>query len=329
MKFGDGDEALLAEHRAHGWWANHGKHVREELEGGYLWCCRGGARGSVALDNMALAAPGDVVFSFAEGRIGAIGVVSERQRTAPAPGARAAPARRAPSGWLLPVRFAVLGQPLTPGEHMDRLGPVLPAKHAPLRAAGARSPGPYLAEVPPRMAAVLEELLGGQLQRIEEAIGIETDGQLADAAVEEWIWRRTDLALRDKRQLIAARRGQGVFRQNVEGIEKLCRVTGIPDRRHLRASHIKPWKLSDDRERLDGSNGLLLSPHIEHLFERGHISFADDGQLLVSKHLNPTVAKAWGLDKPRPPRPFRAEQRAYLEFHRRAVFEKVTSGRRT
>jgi len=129
--------------------------------------------------------------------------------------------------------------------------------------------------------------------------------------------------------IVARDRGQGVFRQNVEGIEKLCRVTGIPDRRHLRASHIKPWKLSDDRERLDGSNGLLLSPHLEHLFERGHISFADDGQLLVSKHLNPTVAKAWGLDKPRPPRPFRAEQRAYLEFHRRQVFEKVTSGRRT
>ncbi|HET9328897.1 MAG TPA: HNH endonuclease [Steroidobacteraceae bacterium] len=329
MRSGNRDEAPPAAQRARCWGANHGKDFRPEIEGGYLWCAKGGGRGSVVLDNMARAAPGEVVFSFAEGRVGAVGLVSERQRAAPAPGARPAPARRAPGGWLLPVRFAVLGQPLVPGEHMDRLGPVLPAKHAPLRAAGARSPAPYLAEVPARMAAVLEELLGGQLRRIEEAIAIETDGQLGDAAVEEQIWRRSDLALRDKRQLIAARRGQGVFRLNVEGIEKLCRVTGVPDRRHLRASHIKPWKLSDDRERLDGSNGLLLSPHIEHLFERGHISFADDGRLLVSKHLNPTVAKAWGLDQARPPRPFRAEQRAYLEFHRRQVFERVTSGRRT
>ena len=330
MRSGNGDEARVAEQPVRAWWVNHGKDFLPEIEGGYLWCAKRGATG-VALDNMARAAPGEVVFSFAEGRIGAIGVVSERQRTAPAPGARGAPARarRVSAGWLLPVRFVGLSQPLTPGEHMDRLGPVLPAKHAPLRPAGARSPAPYLAEVPARMAAVLEELLGGQLQKIEDAIAIETDGQVGDAAVEEQIWRRPDLALRDKRQLISARRGQGVFRQNVEGIEKLCRVTGVPDRRHLRASHIKPWKLSDDRERLDGSNGLLLSPHIEHLFERGHISFADDGQLLISKHLNPTVAKAWGLDQTRPPRPFRAEQRAYLEFHRRQVFEKVTSGRRT
>src|SRR5262249_34272624 len=207
-----------------------------------------------ALEGAGGAARGDLVFSFAAQRIGAIGVVSERQRAAPAPGA-ATRTRRAASGWLLPVRFETLAQPLAPAEHMEQLRPLLPAKHAPLRQhTAARGAGPYLTEVPPRMAALLEELLGGQLQRIEEAIAIETDGQLADAAVEEQIWRRTDLALRDKRQLLSARRGQGLFRQNVEGLEKLCRVTGVPDRRHLRASHIKPWKLSDDREKLDGGN---------------------------------------------------------------------------
>ena len=94
MSSGNWDEALLAGHGGRCWWANHGKDFRPEIEGGYLWCAKGGGKGSVALDNMARAAPGEVVFSFAEGRIGAIGVVSERQRAAPAPG-----------GWLLPVRF--------------------------------------------------------------------------------------------------------------------------------------------------------------------------------------------------------------------------------
>ena len=297
MKSGNADEEPLAGQRARCWWANHGKDFRPEIEGGYLWCAKGG-RGSVVLDNMARAAPGEVVFSFAEGRVGAVGVVSERQRAAPAPGARPTSARRAPGGWLLPVRFAVLGQPLVPGEHMERLGPVLPAKHAPLRAAGARSPGPYLAEVPPRMAAVLEELLGGQLQRIEEAIAIETDGQLADAAVEEQIWRRGDLALRDKRQLIAARRGQGVFRLNVESIEKLCRVTGVPDRRHLRASHIKPCTdCASDAERLDVYNDLLLAPHLDAAFDRGFITVSDDGVVIVPSELDDDECRVLGLDE--------------------------------
>lgn len=329
MRSAAGNESLAAQlgHPPQYWWANHGKDFLDELEGGYLWCAKrsGKSAAAAAGDNMARAIPGDVVFSFAQERIGALGVVTERARTASAPDARRA---KSAAGWLLPVRFETLAQPLTPAAHLSKLGAVLPAKHAPLRVGAGRAAAPYLAAVPPRMAAVLHDLLAGQLQSIEEAVAIETDGRLADAAVEEQIWRRSDVALRDKRQLVSARFGQGLFRQNLERIEKLCRVTGVPDRRHLRASHIKPWRLADDREKLDGCNGLLLSPHVEHLFNRGHISFTDDGDMLLSKHLNPTVAKAWGLDRARVARPFRPEQRAYLEFHRRYVFEKLSSGRR-
>jgi hypothetical protein len=66
----------------------------------------------------------------------------------------------------------------------------------------------------------------------------------------------------EKSQSILARRGQGWFRGRLEKIESCCRLTGVRDRAHLRASHIKPWKDSTDRERLDGNNGLLLAPHI-------------------------------------------------------------------
>lgn len=314
------------------WWANHRARFREELDGGYLWSAKREPKGAghAGTDNLAEALPGDVVFSFAEGKVGAIGVVTDRVRSAH-PGAAAGAPQRASmrAGWLLPVRFEMLATPLVPRHHMMQLKAVLPARRAPLRASGDRNASVYLAAVPASMLAVLKELLGGQLEKIEEQIAIETDGGLGDAAIEERIWQRTDLGPHDKRQLVSARTGQGVFRENVERIEKLCRVTGVPDRRHLRASHIKPWKLADDREKLDGFNGLLLSPHIEHLFSRGHISFADDGQLLLSRHLNPTVAQAWGLDQTHPPRSFRPEQRAYLEFHRQHVFEKLAGGRRS
>jgi putative restriction endonuclease len=105
-------------------------------------------------------------------------------------------------------------------------------------------------------------------------------------------------------------------------------VTGLLDRRHLRASHIKPWFICDDREKLDGFNGLLLSPHVDHLFERGYVSFSDSGDLLVSKELNYAVLESWGIALPRNVGAFSQEHCRYLEYHRSHVFGKSNGGRR-
>lgn len=186
-----------------------------------------------------------------------------------------------------------------------------------------------MVEVSDTEARLLRRLLSRQVEDLEERISAESEGKLIEQAIEEKIWQRTDIGARDKRQLSFARLGQGGFRDDVERIETACRVTGILDRRYLRATHIKPWKDASDREKLDGANGLLLSPHIIHLFDRGHISFADDGLLLISKHLNPYVRKAWSLERPVSPHPFRPEQRVYLDYHRAHVFERVGGGRRS
>ncbi|HEX9139146.1 MAG TPA: HNH endonuclease [Steroidobacteraceae bacterium] len=149
-----------------------------------------------------------------------------------------------------------------------------------------------------------------------------------EEAEEQAIRRRRDIDAAQMTELLRSRWGQGLFRQRVEQIESACRVTGLLDRRHLYASHIKPWQDSDDREKLDGANGLLLSPHVQHLFERGSISFSDEGGLLISKRLNPAVLSAWGLAKAARSRAFSAEQRSYLDYHRRMVLESHEGGRR-
>jgi len=151
---------------------------------------------------------------------------------------------------------------------------------------------------------------------------------VVEEAEERAIRGRRDIDAEQLTELLRARWGQGIFRQRVELIESACRVTGLLDRRHLCASHIKPWQDSDDQEKLDGANGLLLSPHVQHLFERGYISFTDEGSLLVSKRLNPAVLSAWGLLKPARGRALSAEQRRYLDYHRRMVFERHEGGRR-
>jgi len=144
-----------------------------------------------------------------------------------------------------------------------------------------------------------------------------------DELTEEFaILGRGDLSSTEKESLIRARRGQGRYRQDLERVEIGCRLTGIIDRRHLRASHIKPWCVSNDQEKLDPNNGLLLSPHADHLFDRGYISFTDEGELLISKALNPVVLSAWGLTVAMKRKAFSEKQRVYLAYHRKSVFEK-------
>ena len=82
--------------------------------------------------------------------------------------------------------------------------------------------------------------------------------------------------------LVRARRGQGLFRDRVARIESRCRITGVENPTHLVASHCKPWRDATNEERLDGENGLLLTPTIDHLFDRGFIGFEDDGRLILS-----------------------------------------------
>lgn len=93
--------------------------------------------------------------------------------------------------------------------------------------------------------------------------------------------------LTERERLQAARIGQGEFRNALIGVwNGRCPIAGVDHLELLRVSHIKPWAASSDAERLDPFNGLLLCAHIDALFDRGLISFFDDGRMLVSSSLS-------------------------------------------
>lgn len=115
--------------------------------------------------------------------------------------------------------------------------------------------------------------------------------------------------------------GQGIFRDNVRSIEHACRITRVERMEHLIASHIQPWRDSSNEERLDGENGLLLTPTVDHLFDKGFISFENAGQLIVSPVADPVSLKRMGIDREARANvgAFSEGQRRYLEFHRENV----------
>jgi HNH endonuclease len=137
------------------------------------------------------------------------------------------------------------------------------------------------------------------------------------------IKQRTDLPATMKKQLIDARRGQGNFREKVRAQEPFCRVTHVSAPEHLRASHMKPWRECSDAERLDANNGLMLAPHIDHLFDQGYITFGSDGSLMTSDKLDHAVMDSWNLAMGSDPKPLSPLQEHYMSFHRTKVFGKV------
>jgi hypothetical protein len=128
------------------------------------------------------------------------------------------------------------------------------------------------------------------------------------------------LSSTEKKTLINARIGQGQFRQSVSRSEQRCRLTGVSDLEFLIASHIKPWKDCDNRERLDGDNGLMLAPHVDRLFDRGWISFEDNGDILVTDSAK-AVISVWGLSGINNAGKFTKDQQVFLRYHRTHVFK--------
>ena len=125
-----------------------------------------------------------------------------------------------------------------------------------------------------------------------------------------------------KEQLIRARMGQGRYREELLRECPYCLITGVSDERFLRASHIKPWIRSSNEERLDPKNGLMLTPTYDFLFDKGFISFGDNGVLLVSPWISPMNQRRLGLS---PGKRYRFEwsgRELYLKYHRENIFKR-------
>lgn len=92
----------------------------------------------------------------------------------------------------------------------------------------------------------------------------------------------TSISSTERTAIIKSRIGQGDFRKNLIGFWKGCSVSGCQLTDILIASHIKPWRVSSNQERLDTFNGLLLLPNYDKLFDKGYISFDTKGKIIFS-----------------------------------------------
>ena len=320
------------------WWVNQNQTWRDEMRGGYMWSPKrmsNDARNRF-YDNMRVVAPGDVVFSYADTRIIAIGIIQSVAFESPKPaefGTRGANWSKV--GWRVNVRYHRLGQRIRPAEFMELIRPRLPSQYSPLSPEGNGYQHVYLASIPEGMARMLATLIGAEAASVVQPSSVHEEvvpdftaplevKEAWEAHVVEEI-TGSSLSNTMKESLVRARRGQGRFRNDLLQIEHECRISHVRNSDYLIASHIKPWRHSDNNERLDGENGLLLCPNVDLLFDSGLISFENNGDLILSPVADRIDLPKMGVDLSRAMNVggFTSRQKTYLEFHRRDLLLKT------
>jgi putative restriction endonuclease len=280
------------------WWVNQNQTFEQEVTGSYMWSPQRNANGAYSqfYENMRLVEAGE-----------------NWNRT----------------GWRVPVNYTSMKNRVRPKNFISELAPTLPNKYSPLRDNGDGLQSVYLAQVPQDMAKILLAHIGEETQpvlaRAPVAAGsVELIERIAEQ-IEQTFLGRPDVPETEKVTLSKSRRGQGQFRERVLALESRCRVTRITNPDLLIASHIKPWaKCNTNQERLGGNNGLMLSPTVDLLFDRGYISFSDVGELLVADSLQSTDRALLEIDEGRNVGCFTDLQAKYLKYHRDQVFRAGT-----
>src|SRR5882757_11141668 len=166
-------------------------------------------------------APGDLILSFMDTRILAVGIAQSYAWESPKPlefGSAGENWERI--GWRVKVQFAELANKIRPKNHIEILRPLLPAKYSPLQPNGNGLQSVYLTEVPAPLAEVLMGLIGAEVEPIARS----ADAAMPVSADDLDSWERKleqgvadDAAIpeTDRLAIIRARKGQGLFKERV------------------------------------------------------------------------------------------------------------------
>lgn len=115
------------------------------------------------------------------------------------------------------------------------------------------------------------------------------------AEIQTFLKNNPNISAEDKKRYVKVRVGQGKIREELLN-RKHCALCAIEQKELLVASHIKPWAKCNDEEKGDLNNLLLLCVMHDALFDKGFISFDDEGKILVSGELKDNVKEIYGID---------------------------------
>ncbi len=261
------------------YWVNQGKTYKEEKEGGYLWAPRRNSSGNSVFhwENMTKLRPNDIILNYCKGYVIGYCIVHSEYFLAQKPEEFNVDVDWENEGYMVDVKYFLFSKPIDIKTTYYKIKQYLPSKYSPINKSGNHSKikanQGYLYKSNRNIVKSVFKLAKIYLDDIEESVN-ENIEDLTNYNVPN---------LTTREGLVTSRVGQGEYRQRILKRWKYkCAVIGTSIKEILIASHIVPWKESNDQERLDVDNGLLLSPTYDALFDRNLISFDEDGKIVLS-----------------------------------------------
>ncbi len=293
------------------WWVNQNKTHHLENADGYLWApIRDKAgRSNKHWELMEHVEPGDLIFSYVSAEIRKIAIAQTTATPASRPVGRSFdPWKR--DGRRVEAEYIDLSKPLSNLVLQRELGSDLMGSGVdrPLTSTG-RGKQAYFFSLQPIVGRKLLELsaIEGNIPTEDLSVVISRAAPIGTPT------ETTRKAVRESRI------GQGRFRQDVlKAWNGRCSVTGTNIQEAIRASHIKPWADSNNRERIDANNGLPLVATLDSLFDKGLITFESDGQMTIFVDRDQWSALGLRADLRLRHVPTN-EMRNYLDHHRKHV----------
>lgn len=294
------------------WLVYQGSSFKRSRAGGYLWAPQRNkdGRGQFYWENMTRLQTGDLVFSGFDGAVRALSYVEGPPRAASGPDPEDAKSWYG-IGWQADVSYVDLPAPLRYTDWVPAIRSALPARYGPFDKNNQGNQG-YLFELP--------DAVGEHLIKLARRAGVDIALRALEAAP-------VPPAKQTQREsTVLARIGQGQFRDSLlTRWEGKCAVTGLDRRELLRASHVKPWSACNDQERLDGSNGLLLSAAYDSAFDALLITFDDSGKIEFAPDFTADTAARAGISATAAIRLVDTKLREYLAVHRELVAARVAA----
>ena len=163
-------------------------------------------------------------------------------------------------------------------------------------------------------ASALRKYLNFINSNYTNIIESETDSEI------EHISNDNKISSTERTDIIKSRVGQGLFRNKLINYWRGCSVSSFKRLDILVASHIKPWRNSNNNERLDVYNGLLLLPNYDKLFDKGYISFNGKGNILLSRYIDKEEMSILHINKYMHLIKIEESHKKYLQYHNEYCF---------
>lgn len=277
--------------------------------------------------------PNDIVFSYANALIVAVGIARTHCYSFPKPTEFGSTGDYwSNEGWKVDVKYRQLENPVRTMDHIDSLRPLLPTAKSPIQSVDGKGNQAYLFQIDKPLALALAHLIDDKTVALVSGNYVADSAQSADTIdahikvwedkIEQGILMSKTILETEKETLVKARIGQGKYRELLLSRESKCRITGVDKPEHLIASHIKPWRSASNDERLDPENGFMLTPTIDHLFDKGFISFENNGSILLADVADRGVMERMGVIGQGAPTNIGHMcdgQKHYLEWHRTSI----------